>query len=136
MKVLVLFFLIVTTARADVKSEIIAVLHQQQTAWNSGDLNQFIAAYDTGPDFLFISTVVLRSRDELKQRYEKRYKSVKEKFGNLSFSEIEVQELGCDTARAWGRWQVNESGKISSGWFTLLYKKRKQGWRIIHDHSS
>ena len=36
-----------------------------------------------------------------------------------------------------GRWKVTfKDGRVSEGLFTLAMKKRAEGWRIVHDHTS
>jgi uncharacterized protein (TIGR02246 family) len=120
---------------ADTAAEIQQLLKEQDEAWNRGDLDGFIAPYDD-TNLVFVSTVVIRSAKELKERYEKRYKTGKADFGKLSFSQLQVEELAPGLARAWGRWTVEQKDKTSSGWFTLILQKKAEKWRIIHDHSS
>jgi ketosteroid isomerase-like protein len=120
----------------DTGEEIRLLLKEQDEAWNRGDLDGFIAPYDDTNHLVFVSTVVTRSAKELKERYEKRYKSGKADFGKLSFSELQVEELAPGLARAWGRWSVAQKDKTSSGWFTLILQKKAEKWRIIHDHSN
>ncbi|MCI0416083.1 nuclear transport factor 2 family protein [bacterium] len=120
----------------DADVEIRQLLKEQDDAWNRGDLDGFIRPYDDTNHLVFLSTVEIRSSKELKERYEKRYKSGKADFGKLSFSQLQVEELAPGLARAWGRWTVEENSKRSSGWFTLILQKKADQWRIIHDHSS
>jgi ketosteroid isomerase-like protein len=35
-----------------------------------------------------------------------------------------------------GRWLLQRSGQNSGGIFTLLFRKTRVGWRIVHDHTS
>ena len=121
---------------ADTTSEIAAMLKAQDEAWNRGDLDRFLEPYDDTGKLVFLSTALIRNPAELKQKYEKRYGSGASDFGKLSFSNLEVEELAPDLARAWGKWTVVAKDQTSSGWFTLILQKRQRGWRIIHDHSS
>jgi ketosteroid isomerase-like protein len=44
--------------------------------------------------------------------------------------------IGSDHALVKGRWQLTLSKDSVGGLFTLLMKKRPEGWRIVHDHTS
>jgi ketosteroid isomerase-like protein len=133
----VVIFLVASASYAgDAEMEIRQLLKVQDEAWNRGDLDGFIAPYDDTNHLVFLSSVEIRSAKELKERYEKRYKSGKADFGKLSFSQLQVEELAPGLARAWGRWAVEQKDKKSEGWFTLILQKKGDQWRIIHDHSS
>jgi uncharacterized protein (TIGR02246 family) len=122
---------------ADLTAEITQLLKNQNEAWNRGDLEAFVSHYDDSGNLVFVSSVIIRSPKELKERYEKRYSSGQPSdFGRLTFSDLQVEELGPNLARAWGQWSVAQKDKKSSGWFTLILQKRNGQWRIIHDHSS
>ena len=121
---------------ADATTEITQLLKDQNAAWNSGDLEAFVRPYDDSGKLVFVSTVVIRSPKELQERYEKKYKSGNTDFGKLTFSELQVEQLAPNLARAWGRWRVEQNNKQSSGWFTLILQKNGAQWQIIHDHSS
>jgi ketosteroid isomerase-like protein len=56
--------------------------------------------------------------------------------GELTFSDLEVTVLSKDSAVVLGRWLLKRSKDEPHGRFTLIFKKTKQGWRIIHDHTS
>ena len=121
---------------ADTTSEITQLLKAQDEAWNRGDLDGFIAPYDDSGKLVFMSSVIIHNPKELKERYEKRYKDGQADFGKLTFSDLQVEELAPGLARAWGKWNVQQKDKASSGYFTLILQKRNGQWRIIHDHSS
>src|SRR3990172_4828991 len=119
----------------DARSQITAMLKEQDEAWNRGDLKGFVKPYDDSGQLIFVgSKGIVRSPQVLKEHYEQRYKEGQGDFGRLSFSDLEVEELGRGLARAWGRWLVEQKDKKVSGWFTLILKETPTGWRIIHDH--
>jgi len=121
----------------DVTGEISAVLKEQDEAWNRGDLDGFLKYYDHTGELVFIgSTGEIRDYQVLKSKYEKRYKTADANFGKLTFSELKVEQLSKGLVRAWGKWQVEQKSETQSGWFSLILRKTKEGWRIIHDHSS
>src|SRR5262249_42090118 len=113
------------------------VLADQQTAWNKGDLEGFMAGYWKSPDLTFYSgKEVTRGWQATLDRYVKKYKADGKEMGKLTFSDIDVQVLGPETALARGRWQLEMSKEKPGGLFTLLLRRMPDGWRIVHDHTS
>jgi ketosteroid isomerase-like protein len=56
--------------------------------------------------------------------------------GTLSFSDLQVQFLGPDSAFVRGQFHLAmPDGKQPRGLFTLIFRKFPEGWRIIHDHT-
>jgi ketosteroid isomerase-like protein len=140
MKILltVLLLFLCNVLYAGTKDEITTMLHQQNEAWNKGDLEAFLKPYDSSDRLVFMgSSGPVRSLKVLKEHYESRYKKGEKDFGKLTFSGVEVEELSPDLARAWGKWIVEQQdNKVLSGWFSLILQKKTDGWKIIHDHSS
>jgi ketosteroid isomerase-like protein len=68
-------------------------------------------------------------------RYRKRY-GTGATMGKLNFSDLEITQLSPDVALAFGRWRLQRETEVSSGLFTLLFRKTSSGWRIVHDHTS
>jgi beta-aspartyl-peptidase (threonine type) len=56
--------------------------------------------------------------------------------GKLTFSGIEVELLGETTAIVRGKWKLVKSKETDEGLYSLLLKKKPEGWRIVHDHTS
>jgi ketosteroid isomerase-like protein len=56
--------------------------------------------------------------------------------GTLSFTEIEIKPVNKNMAIALGRWQLARAGDEPRGRFTLIFRRFKEGWRIVHDHTS
>jgi ketosteroid isomerase-like protein len=44
--------------------------------------------------------------------------------------------LSKDAALVLGRWHLKRAKDDPHGTFSLLFRKTKAGWRIVHDHSS
>ena len=125
-------------ARAEDSSRapILAVLDEQQAAWNRGDVDEFMKGYWNSPDVSFAgSSGVTRGYDAVLMRYRKNYPDTKA-MGHLEFSEVEVHPLGKGAAFVLGRWHLTrESGELS-GVFTLVFQRFADGWKIVHDHTS
>jgi len=134
--VLFLSFLAASVAFADDAADIRKVLATQQDLWNSGDVKGFTAYYTE--DTNFVSTQVMRGQQQVLERYLRRYPN-RDAMGKLGFDELEVTKLGKDFASVIGRWKLDRSeaaGGNVGGYFTLLFKRTKQGWKIILDHTS
>ncbi len=118
------------------KTAIRAVLDEQAAAWNRGDIEGYMQGYDHSPNTEFVGgDSITRGWQEVLDRYKKRY-DTREKMGTLTFSDIEITMLGGDKALVLGRWRLKRASDEPHGVFTLLFRKRKAGWRIVHDHSS
>lgn len=113
-----------------------AVLTAQQNAWNRGDVAGYMEGYARSSKTVFISgDSITRGWQTVLDRYRSRYDS-REKMGTLSFSELEITPIGTDSAVVLGRWQLKRTSDEPHGRFTLIFKKTRQGWKIVHDHTS
>jgi ketosteroid isomerase-like protein len=125
-------------SRPGVKSEsaIRAVLEAQRDAWNRGDIEGYMDGYARSAKTEFVGgDSISRGWQTVLDRYKKKY-DTREKMGTLTFSEVEVTVLSTDAALVLGRWRLKRASDEPNGTFTLLFRKTKAGWRIVHDHSS
>ena len=114
------------------------ILDSHTAAWNRGDLTDFMQGYWHSPDVTFFSgDTIVKGWDSTLQRYRNKYQGAGKEMGKLSFTEENVQILGPDAALVTARWHLEMSdGKKLEGLTTLLCKRLREGWRIVHDHSS
>ncbi len=113
-----------------------AVLDAQVAAWNRGDIEGFMDWYWRSDETVFVSgDTVTHGWQTVLDRYKKGY-STREKMGTLTFSDLEIKLISKDAAVATGRWQLTRTGDSPHGRFTLIFRKTRQGWRIVHDHTS
>ena len=121
-------------ARTD--AAIRAVLDAQRDAWNRGDLEGYMDGYDRSPQTEFVAgDTITRGWQTVLDRYRKNYNS-REKMGALTFSDLEITMLSKDAAMVLGRWHLKRANDEPHGTFSLVFRKTKAGWRIVHDHSS
>jgi len=141
---IILLVILSTTAasfaenRQDAKSiaAVRAVLDAQAAAWNRGDLETYMDGYARSADTVFVSgDRVTRGWQTVLERYKKAYDS-RDKMGVLTFSDVEITLLSKDAAIVLGRWHLQRSKDEPHGRFTLLFRKTKAGWKIVHDHTS
>ena len=113
-----------------------AVLDAQAAAWNRGDIEGYMDGYARSPDTVFVSgDRVTRGWQTVLERYKKTY-NTREKMGTLTFSDLEITVLSKESALVLGRWHLQRSKDEPHGRFTLLFRKTKTGWKIVHDHTS
>jgi uncharacterized protein (TIGR02246 family) len=113
-----------------------AVLDAQRDAWNRGDIEGYMDGYEHSEDTVFVSGDNLtRGWQTVHDRYKKNYDS-REKMGTLTFSDLEITPIGNDTAIVLGRWHLQRAKDEPHGRFTLILRRTKQGWKIVHDHTS
>jgi len=124
-----------TKAAKDAKA-IQAVLDAQVAAWNRGDIEGFMEGYERSEKTVFVGgDNVTRGWQTVLDRYKRNYDS-REKMGTLTFTDLEITPIGNDGALVLMRWHLQRAKDEPHGRSTLLMRRTKQGWRIVHDHSS
>lgn len=139
---LITFFCLIPTLAQDSKRDakaaeaIKTVMNEQAAAWNRGDIEGFMQGYWKSSNLVFVSSAnVTRGWQPTLDRYKKSYDS-KAKMGVLAFSDLEINVLSKDSAVVLGRWSLQREKDNPNGRFTLIFRKFKEGWRVIHDHTS
>ena len=118
------------------EAELIEIMGKQQDAWNNADIEGFMAWYENSGSLRFISSQgLMRGHQALKERYESAYPDPKT-MGKLVFDVKEIIPLGEQHAYVIGSWTLLREDDHPEGYFTLLFSKTKDGWRIISDHTS
>lgn len=116
--------------------EIRRVMNEQTAAWNRGDIDGFMLGYWKSENLVFVSGAnVTKGWQPTLDRYKKSYDS-RAKMGVLTFSDLEVEVLSKDSAVVLGSWTLNREKDNPGGKFTLVFRRFKDGWKIIHDHTS
>lgn len=124
---------------APAEAAIRAVLDAQTVAWNNGNLEEFMQGYWRSPKLTFYSAGGKRAGyDAVLERYRKTYQAEGKEMGKLAFSDLAIELLGKKAAFVRGRYELTLSdGKKLSGSYTLVLRSfKKNGWKIIHDHTS
>ena len=122
---------------ADDEHAIRAVLAAQQTAWNRGDLDGYMAGYAHSPDLVFTSGgKIRRGWQETHDKYKAKYGGDHATMGHLDFELLSVQPLGADGAIVLGRWKLTETPNAGGGVFSVALFRGNNGWQIVHDHTS
>lgn len=118
------------------KAAILKVLEEQTAAWNRGDVEGFMQGYWNSPQMTFVSgDTVTKGWQPTLERYKKNYDS-RAKMGVLTFSGLEINVISKDSAVVLGSWALQREKDNPKGKFTLIFRKFKDGWKVVHDHTS
>ena len=126
-----LLFILLFDVFSAQKREIMAVLTAQQTAWNQ----EFMYGYWQNDSLVFIgSKGPTFGWKKTLENYKKSYPT-SEKMGTLVFSDLSVKMLGKKHALVMGKWKLIRPNDTPNGIYTLIFRKFKNGWKIISDHT-
>ena len=111
-------------------------MNEQLAAWNTGDIDRFMNTYRQNDSLMFIGkSGVTYGWQATKESYLKGYPDTAA-MGKLDFNIIQVKRLSVLYFHVVGKWHLKRTAGDMSGHFTLLFKKVKDKWVIIADHSS
>ena len=118
------------------QAQITTAMKDSAAAWNRGDLPGFMALY--APDALFAAGDKLkRDPKEIAAGYAPSFIPGGNKRGKLGFEMLAWRTLSPVHQLLVARYTLTPAeGKPQSGLTTLLFERRKNGWKIISDHSS
>ena len=139
--VLLTIFLLFGTTFGQSKDEkaklaIRKVMDEQVAAWNKADLEGFMRGYWNSPEMTFVSSgKITKGWQATLDNYKKTYGSSTQQMGVLTFSDLEITILGKDSAVVLGIWALQREKDNPKGLFTITFRKFKESWRIILDHS-
>lgn len=114
------------------------VLHNQEAAWNAGDIEGFMRGYQNSPETTFIGKTMEHGYQNILERYRRAYAN-HDAMGKLDFSDLQVRMLGKDHAVVTGKFHLTRTaggGGDASGIYSLVFEKEPEGWRIILDHTT
>lgn len=130
----------VSATSSSVGTAIASVLDASAAAWSRGDLDGFMACYETGPDTLYLKADgPVRGYAAIRSMYATRFRPHGRGMGVLSTRLSDVRPLGSDYALVVGSFRlarVGAEGHDGTGVFTLVFHRSPEGWRIISDHTS
>lgn len=116
---------------------ITTVLDAQVGAWNRGDLAAYMEGYARTDALVFTSSgKVRRGWQKAFDHYQRRYGQDRSAMGKLVFRIDTIDPIGADGAVVLGTWSLVESPHDGRGIFSVVFERRPEGWRIVHDHTS
>lgn len=132
---LVLLATTIATAQDD-SVAVKKLLDDQVRAWNQGDVEGYMKGYWNSDSTTFVSGGnVTKGYEGVLSRYRRSY-DTREKMGTLSFEELALRQPAPTLVIATGIWKLRRAHYQPWGRFTLLVEKKREGWRIVYDHTS
>jgi ketosteroid isomerase-like protein len=132
------FLLTAATLSAQSKDEMAIrnAMQEQLAAWNAGNIERFMGTYWSDDSLMFIGkTGVTYGWQNTLDKYRKGYPDTAS-MGKLDFNILQVKRLSAKYFFVVGKWHLQRSIGDIGGHFTLLFRKIKNKWLIIADHSS
>ena len=126
------------------ESQIRDSMSAQTAAWNRGDIDNFMKSYEDSVETTFIGAQIRKGYKPILERYKAGY-ATKEQMGTLTFSDLDIRLLpsGCgknEIALVTGHFHLERSAKGTAtkddGIFSLVWRKGRDGWKIVLDHTS
>lgn len=116
-------------------TEITATLNKTAEGWNTADLPKYLAYYV--PEATEMTSQGPKGGVEhIEQTMKNGFWKTGKPQQTLRFENVVVRMLGKDHALVTGQFILFGNDKPDrTGWFTTVWTKTKQGWRMIHDHS-
>jgi len=134
--VFLFLFTLSVSAQNKPETDIKKVMTDQAEAWNGGDIDSFMRGYWNSDKLVFVSGAnVTRGWQPTLDRYKRTY-DTRAKMGTLTFSDLEITLLSKDSAVVLGSWSLARESDNPHGKFTLIFRKFREGWRIVMDHTS
>lgn len=112
-----------------------ATLDTSSIGWNHGELPVYLYAYvdsatTMGPNGL------VRGVNAIGDQMEKGFWRSGRPIQMLHYEHLEIRPLGPDHALVTGKYVLTGGGRADrTGWFTTIWARTKNGWRMVHDHS-
>ena len=118
------------------KEAVLAVLANQEDAWNQGNIESFMKGYWNNDKLVFVGSngPTYGYRNTL-ERYLKSYPT-KAAMGQLKFNLLFVEQWDTQTIQVIGKFTLDREKDQPTGLFTLLFRKMGDDWKIVSDHSS
>ena len=133
-----LYLFLLDYANAQTKDELAIrnILTQQTIAWNGGDIENFMQPYWHSDSLMFIGkSGITYGWQKTLENYKKSYPDAGA-MGKLDFTILQTKKLSVMYFSVIGKWHLTRTAGDIGGYFTLLFKKIKNVWVIVQDHSS
>ena len=120
------------------RAEVTSAMAASATGWNAGDLDRFVAIY--ADDAVFVTPKgLLRGKAAIADHYRPSFAAGGNTRGKLSFEMLAYRTISNVHQLLFARWiltPADPAAKRETGMTTVLFERRKEGWKIISDHSS
>lgn len=112
------------------------IMKAQEFYWNKGDIERFMEGYWNNAELVFVgkSGPTYGYQNTL-ENYKKGYPN-KDSMGQLHFDILHTQQWDENTIQLIGKFTLTRKNDQPTGFFTLLFRKINDTWKIVSDHSS
>ncbi len=119
------------------RRDILGTLKRQTDDWNAGRIEKFMVGYWPSDSLTFVSKLgVTYGYQPTLANYKKRYPD-RASMGTLKFDILQLDFPAPNVAYVIGRFHLTRPQiGDADGHFTLLWRKIKNRWVIVSDHSS
>lgn len=112
-----------------------AILNSTADGWNKGILSQYLAPY-TKDATEMLSTGPAGGVEAIEKTMREGFWKTGKPLQVLRYENIWVRMLGKTGAVVTGQFILSGADRPDrKGWFTTVWLKTKDGWKMIHDHS-
>ena len=118
--------------------EINDLMYEQEDSWNEGNIEDFMKKYWRNDSLIFIGKSGINyGWNKTTSNYKKSYPS-RNSMGLLHFNNIKCLPINDTTHIILGQWNISrlDSSKNVGGYYSLMWIKKEDGWRIVYDHTS
>ncbi len=117
------------------EAQIRAVLDSTAEGWNRGDLTQYLAAYTPSATEM-LSDGPKGGVEAIEQTMRNGFWKTGRPLQQLRYEHVDVRMLGKEHALVTGQFVLTGGDRPDrTGWFTTVWTRTRQGWRMMHDHS-
>jgi ketosteroid isomerase-like protein len=130
------FLALAAATPATDRSQVLAVVHRMETAWNRGDFRGYMAGF-ANPGVVFVSGGKFQDGWQgTLDHYVRDYGGSAGRRGNLHFYNMKVDILAPDAAMLIGQYRLERGARITEGVNTRLFRKIRGRWLISVNHVS
>ena len=118
--------------------DVTKVVLAQETAWNKGDLDGYLAPFKNAEDTEAVLNGPVRGVNNIRSAYHASFPN-RDAMGQLEQSEVYVRELGPDFALATGKYRLvrsRKNGGEAQGTFTEVFQKTDAGWKLVFSQNT
>lgn len=117
------------------EKEIRAALELTAEGWNKGDLDQYLSVY-TSYATEMLPTGPTGGVEAIEKTMKEGFWKAGKPLQQLRYENVVVRFLGKEGALVTGQYVLSGAERPDrTGWFTTVWLKTNEGWRMIHDHS-
>lgn len=124
-----------TAGAQDPRAELEQTFAAMAAAWNAGDMPGHVAPYADSATMM-TGRGPQGGREQIAAMLSRAFWREGRPLQQLRFEQVLVRPIGRDGAVVTGRFILSGGERDEqTGWFTTVWARTADGWRIVHDHS-